>query len=134
MVHLLDLSSLSKAVASLESSLRQEKNEFLRDSVVQRFEYTYELCWKFMARQLEADIGSVETDRLSRRDLFRVAAEKGLIDSPAAWFGFHAARNRTSHMYAEEVAEEVYLVAVSFAPLARDFLSRMEKIHGKSRS
>ena len=132
MATLLDLSSLRKAVLSLERALKQEKNEFLRDSVVQRFEYSYELCWKFMARHLEQDIGSIETDRLSRRDLFRVAAEKGLIDDPAAWFTFHAARNRTSHMYAEEVAEEVYGVALNFAPLARNFLNRMEKLYAPS--
>lgn len=35
----LDLTSLRSAVSSLEAALAQEKNEFIRDSVIQRFEY-----------------------------------------------------------------------------------------------
>lgn len=35
---------LQKAVASLELALQQPKDEFIRDAVIQRFGYTYELC------------------------------------------------------------------------------------------
>jgi hypothetical protein len=66
---MLDISSLKKAVASLDAALSRDKDEFIRDSVIQRFEYTYELSWKFLARHLEIDVGSEAVDRLSRRDL-----------------------------------------------------------------
>lgn len=43
----LDLSSLKKAVASLDEALkahdREPRNKFIIDSCIQRFEYTYEL-------------------------------------------------------------------------------------------
>ena len=42
----LDLSPLRTALASLDLALAQSKNEFIRDSVIQRFEYCYELSWK----------------------------------------------------------------------------------------
>lgn len=40
----LNLSPLVKAIQSLQSALAQAKDEFVRDAVIQRFEYTYELC------------------------------------------------------------------------------------------
>ena len=46
----LSINPLENAVKSLERSLKQEKNEFTRDSTIQRFEYTFELAWKTLKR------------------------------------------------------------------------------------
>ncbi|MCK0536377.1 nucleotidyltransferase substrate binding protein [Alcanivorax quisquiliarum] len=35
-----------KVVSRLEEAIRQEKNDFIRDSVIQRFEFSIELAWK----------------------------------------------------------------------------------------
>ncbi|MFC6669705.1 nucleotidyltransferase substrate binding protein [Marinobacterium aestuariivivens] len=107
---------MEKAVASLALALKQPKDEFIRDAVIQRFEYTYELCWKMVRRQLIEDQGEASVVMLSRRELFRMAAEYGLIDNPQNWITYHRARNETSHIYDESKAEEVYRVAVSFLP------------------
>ena len=51
----IDFSSLEKAAASLKQALeRPPKNDLERDGVIQRFEYTFELCWKFIRRLLLA--------------------------------------------------------------------------------
>ena len=111
------LAPLQKAVASLDLALRQPKDEFIRDAVIQRFEYTYELCWKMIRRQLIEDHGSSEVTMLSRRELFRMAADYGLIPSVQSWITYHKARNETSHVYDENKAEEVYQVASTFLTL-----------------
>lgn len=126
----LDLSALKNALASLELALAQKKDEFMRDSAIQRFEYTYELCWKFLARHLALDIGSETVDALSRRELYRVGAEKGLIKDVAEWFEYHTARNMTSHTYNVSVAEQVYEVAKRFTKDARFLLETLEAIYG----
>jgi nucleotidyltransferase substrate binding protein (TIGR01987 family) len=54
--------------------------EAIRSSVIQHFEFTFELAWKFIRRRLEADIGRASVDGIPRRDLFRIAAENGLIE------------------------------------------------------
>ena len=55
----LDFSALKKAVATLERGIERSisapADEELRDAVIQRFEYTYELCWKMLKRQVEAE-------------------------------------------------------------------------------
>jgi nucleotidyltransferase substrate binding protein (TIGR01987 family) len=110
------LQPLEQAVSSLKRALEQPKNEFIRDSVIQRFEFTYELAWKALKRYLENDEGGENVDSLSRRDLFRLAAEKGLIVNPLAWFEYHRNRNESSHTYAEAKAEEVFTAAQNFLP------------------
>ena len=123
----LDLSPLRRALAALELALAQPKNEFIRDSVIQRFEYTYELSWKLLKRHLEEDEGVANIDQLTRKQLFRAAVEKGLIRDVDAWFAYHRARNDASHAYNQATAEEVYDAARRFAPDACSLLDELER-------
>ena len=53
----LDLTSLKKALSSLQKAIerygREPEDEEVRDSVIQRFEYSYELCWKILNKELQ---------------------------------------------------------------------------------
>jgi len=123
------LTPLVDATKSLALAIEQPKNEFIRDAVIQRFEYTYELCWKFIKRDLTEDLGSEAINMLSRRDLFRTAADRGLISDPLPWFTFHKARNETSHTYNKKTAELTYSVALEFLPCAQALVSILESRH-----
>jgi nucleotidyltransferase substrate binding protein (TIGR01987 family) len=72
--------------AAFMATLDTVAREAIRSSVIQHFEFTFELAWKFMRRRLEADIGRSSVDGMPGRDLFRIAAENGLIDDVEAWF------------------------------------------------
>ena len=133
----LDLSSLKKAVASLERAIKvvstQKKDQFntdqeevLRAGVIQNFEFTYEICWKFMKRWLEKNIGDPTIDGMSRKELFRMAAESQLINNTENWFFYHKARNETSHTYNIEIAQNVYLAAIQFIIDAKALLQTLE--------
>lgn len=118
---MLELTSLRKAIDSLEQSAAWYRKvagnvpaDILRDSVIQRFEYTYELCWKMMKRWLEMNLGSTYVDGISRKELFRYAAEHHLIEDSMKWFSYHEARNETSHIYDESVAQDVFAVVDGF--------------------
>ena len=87
----LDLSSLKKAVVSIEKALNvatpeklaamtDDLREVIKAGIIQNFEFTYELCWKFMKRWLEMNISPTTADGVTRRELFRLAAENLLID------------------------------------------------------
>lgn len=126
------LTPLQKATESLATAIAQPKNEFIRDAVIHRFEYTYELAWKFIKRDLTEDMGSEAINALNRRDLFRIAADKGLIKDPIPWFTYHKARNETSHTYNEKTAEETYNVALEFIIDAQFLLEKLEQKHARS--
>ena len=117
-----------KAVTSLKEALAQPKTEFLRDSVIQRFEYTFEMAIKLMKRGLE-QMPESNVDALTFGNLCRAAAEGGFIKNPDAWLEYREARNKTSHAYDEGIAEAVYAVAKRFLPDAEALLaSLMQKI------
>lgn len=134
----LELSSFLKAVTSLDNLIKKtEDKKFmstldtvvvngLKAGVIQNFEFTYEISWKYMKRWLEHNIGSVEVDGVSRRQLYRLAGESHLIDSINDWMDFHIARNRTSHTYNLDTAEDVYRIALEFLPECKKFYSRLE--------
>jgi nucleotidyltransferase substrate binding protein (TIGR01987 family) len=136
----LDLSSLQKAVESLEKTIKvsedkkftagldENAKEAIRAGVIQNFEFTYELCWKFVRRWLKenADVEEAEYPR-TRKELFRLAARFGLIKDPLSWFSYGDARNLTSHTYDEDKAETVYETAVDFIEDAKYLLDRLQE-------
>ena len=132
----LDLTALRNALSSLERGLVRyrpaQKDEELRDACIQRFEYCFELSWKMVKRRLELDIlNSAEVDGYSKRTLFRVAAERGLVANPEAWFVYLVQRNKTSHTYDAKVASEVAAVIEDFSRDARALLEQLEQAGSK---
>lgn len=117
----LDITPLQKAIVSLKEALALYKGvagdaglrDTVRDGVIQRFEYTFELSWKMIKRYLEMYM-TEKTDELASKDLFRRGKEAGLISDTEKWFVFREARNKTSHTYDKKAAEAVYNAAVDF--------------------
>lgn len=135
----LDFSSLGKSIQSLTGAVAISTNkeimkelppaaeDAIRSGVIQNFEFTYELCWKFMKRWLGENLGHSYVDGVPRRELFRLAAENLLIDNVDQWMDYHLARNRTAHTYDENTAREIYELALIFLTDARKLLRRLEE-------
>lgn len=118
---MLDFSSLSNAIASLSESigvidkhiantpteLGPEYRTF-RAGVILNFEFTYELAWKAMRTWLAENIGMSAVDGITRKELFRYAAQYSLINDVKPWFTYHVYRNQTSHTYEEKTAVDVF--------------------------
>ena len=127
----LDFSPLEKALYSLQRGLvrahAEPNDEELRDACIQRFEYTFELCWKMLKRQLEEELPNpAEVDSYSFRQLIRTAAERGLLNDVEAWFDYRERRNITSHTYDEEKAARVFSALQAFSGHADDLLLRLK--------
>lgn len=127
----LNFSSYEKALGSLQRVLARSRtapgDEDIRDACIQRFEYTYELAFKMLKRQLEQELASrEELAQLPFKDVIRVGAERGLIAVPERWFDYRDKRNITSHTYDEDKAREVYTVLSDFVDDAADLLTRLK--------
>lgn len=124
---MLILTPFTNALKSLEDVLLVPKTSIVRDSAIQRFEYTYELAIKMLKRSLEQNEASAAIiDELAFKDLIRVGAEKGYIHNPQAWFDYRESRNITSHAYDEKKAESIYTILPNFAKDARALHAELE--------
>jgi nucleotidyltransferase substrate binding protein (TIGR01987 family) len=93
-----------KAVVQLEKAVLHPKDEFVRDSVIQRFEFTHELAWKMLRLRLENEGILVKTPRETMQE----ALQAGFIADGNLWSDLQKMRNLTSHTYREQLAEDVY--------------------------
>jgi nucleotidyltransferase substrate binding protein (TIGR01987 family) len=115
----ISLDPLENALVQLERALAQPKDEFVRDSVIQRFEFTFELSWRTMQRFIELDRPLPDT---STKTILRESLAQGLISDIDQWFEFQKYRNMTSHIYSQEVAEMIYDKIVQFPRLCRKLI------------
>ncbi len=128
----LDLTPLANALASLNKALARwqasgQQDEELRDACIQRFEYTFELSWKMLARRLERDLADARSvDAMSFRDLMRTGGERALVRDVSAWMVFRDKRNITSHTYNAAKAAEVAAVIPHFAGEAAALLAELQ--------
>ena len=125
------LSSLNNLyLRAIDPKLLQILDDITKDGlkagVIQNFEFTYELSWKFIKRWLETNFTRDDYDGLSRRDLFRHAFEAGLIKDIESWFEYNEKRNLTSHTYNKITAEDVYSCIPNFIEDAKYLLSQLE--------
>lgn len=109
----LDITPLVNAIERLREGLARHRSEpaddQLRDGLIQRFEFTYELCHRMLRRFIRQTAASPEeVDRMAFQDLIRTANQQGLLlgDWPA-WHRYRDARARTSHAYQAKAAREV---------------------------
>lgn len=127
----LNLAPLKNALLSLREAFvehaKTPDNKLMRDGVIQRFEFSYELAWKTLRRHLEEEWGRENVEAQSRRELYRQGAEAGLLTSVESWFAYHRARNETSHAYDERKAALVYAAAREFLPDAEALLAQLEQ-------
>ncbi len=113
-----------KATERLADACAQPYSEFLRDSVIQRFEFCWELAWKVLRlKLLEEGI-----EALTPREVFREALAARLLHDGNAWSQAQRMRNLTSHTYDESLAEEVYrFVCRTGLPLFQELAQQVRR-------
>jgi nucleotidyltransferase substrate binding protein (TIGR01987 family) len=127
------LTPLERALDRLKEGwtrhLAQPDDEQLRDGLIQRFEFTYELSHKTLKRFLEANSASPEEyDRMGFPDMIRSANEAGLLKSAwPQWSVFRKMRNLTSHTYNEMTAKQVVATIPDFIAEAKFLLTTLKE-------
>ena len=120
------LQTADKIWRRFEQGSDVELIETARSGTIQNFEVAYEQSWKLLKRWLEHYLGVQDSEVTQRRQLFRLAGKHGLIENVDQWWNFHEARNKTSHVYQEQVAKDVALIARSFIEPCGELIARLK--------
>ena len=129
----LDLSPLLNAVNRLAEGLTRYEMDIadtqIRDGLIQRFEFSYEISHKILKRYLEAVSRTPEQfDAMAFADLIRSGNEQGLLLSDwSQWRKYREMRSKTSHTYDEEVAIQVVQGIPAFLEEARYLLKQLQE-------
>ncbi|PPQ35600.1 HI0074 family nucleotidyltransferase substrate-binding subunit [Rhodopila globiformis] len=127
----IDISPLARAIERLEEGVavyqRDTSQTLIRDGLVQRFEFTYEISHKLLRRYLAANPGPPELiSGMNFADIIRLGNEQGLLLGDwRRWKTFRDMRARTSHSYDEAVALEVVAGIPAFLDEARVLRDRL---------
>ncbi len=114
------LDNYKKALGTLDEAMKSPPANLLeRDGIIQRFEYCLEISWNSAKKVLEFQEIKVDTPR----NVFREMAKIGWIDNPEEWIDFLEKRNKTSQLYHEEVANELFAIVPSFLVSSKKLLS-----------
>lgn len=87
-----------------ELSAQRDLTELEQQGLVQGFEFTHELAWNVLKDYLEEQgiVGIIGSKNATRE-----AFKNGLIENGEVWMDMIKARNRSSHTYNPETAEEI---------------------------
>ena len=93
-----------------------EDDEIYRMGMIGQFQLTFELAWKALKFVLEQDgVGEAETG--SARDILKLAVRTGFLQDENIWLLMLKKRNKSTHIYNEEDADELLiLIRDSFIP------------------
>lgn len=100
--------NFKKALNQLESAVTLSKQRDLSDleeqGLIQSFEYTYELAWNVLKDFLKYQ-GSENI--FGSRDSIREAFKRELIKDGESWMEMFKDRNKTTHTYNQDTADEI---------------------------
>ena len=124
------LNTFKKAIARMaevvELSRQRPLNQFECDSLIKRFEFSYEMAWKLMM-SYEKENGV--TELVGSKDVVRRAFSMSLIDNGEVWMEMIDDRNKTTHLYDEEMATDVIDEIIhTYYPVLLELQKKMEDI------
>ena len=129
----LDITALGNVIQRLREGLarheREPTDDQLRDGLIQRFEFTYELSHRTLKRFLKESAASPDDiEQMSFADLIRAANAQGLLrgDWPA-WRAFRQMRARTGHTYNATAAEQVVAAIPGFLQEAEHLVAELRR-------
>ncbi len=108
----------------LKAIMQPDINEYIKDSIVQRFEYTLEMAWKAL-RAYMIEFDGIEMN--SPKKVIRAAFEQGYIgENIALWDEAFDARNKTSHEYGAEHGNMAFKFACDNHQIFNDLLKLLK--------
>ena len=111
--------ALEKATQRLKEGIElynQNPIDIIRDGLIQRFEFSYELSCKILLRFLKViSANPQQFDTMNFSALIRYAYQQNLLlGNWNNWKKYRDMRNKTSHTYDEKIAKSIILEIPNF--------------------
>ncbi len=131
------LKKLSEAVLYIKNEIDEKKpeiqsdedikevlEEIIKEGLIQRFEYTYEMAWNVIK---DYALYQGNSEVAGSRDAIRYAFSNNLIKNGEIWMDMMKSRIKTSHTYNEETANEIYVKIINeYYDVFKEFENVME--------
>jgi nucleotidyltransferase substrate binding protein (TIGR01987 family) len=118
--------ALRQLSSAVELSRQRPLSELEEQGLIQAFEFTHELAWNVMKDYFEYQ---GNTSITGSRDATREAFRRTLITDGEGWMEMIQSRNKTSHAYNREVADEIAeKVTDAYHDLFMAFEKRMQDL------
>ncbi len=127
----LDLTTFENAVNSLAKILdvwnSDKTDDIIRDSMIQRFEYTFSFSVKIMNRFLDLQ-SHVGLNTRTFNEIIRQSNQYGILkNNLEIWDDYRQKRNMTSHTYDETIAKKVIEIIPAFKEEAEFLLNKLKE-------
>lgn len=121
------LSTLKECYKDYQAENNQKMKEYIKDSCIKRFEYTYETSKKIMNKYLKKEYDKTEKE-LSINNIFREMYALDLIQNFEKWVNYREKRNYTSHEYNETHTIEIIEIISDFINDAEYLLLKLQGV------
>ena len=109
-------------------SQKDEKlKNYIKDSCIQRFEYTYEAAKKIMNKFLKKEYDKNDSD-LTINNIFREMYGLGLIENFENWVDYRQKRNLTSHEYDINLTYPIIDIIPNFINDTEFLINKLESV------
>jgi len=106
------IDNLSKAITYAQSNQNEIFFEYIQESVIQRFEYTFESSWKLLKLVLKEYHDW--NDSWGPKEVLKQAEKNNYLQHGFEWMDMLEARNLSSHSYEEYHAQAIYTKVLSY--------------------
>lgn len=126
-------SNYKKALVQLEAAVKitieRQLSDLEKQGMIQAFEYTHELAWNTLKDYLEYQgNNTIKGSRDATREAFKVE----LIADGEAWMDMIKSRNKSSHTYNEETANDILTAIINtYFPLFMELQTVMQSLMQK---
>jgi nucleotidyltransferase substrate binding protein (TIGR01987 family) len=118
--------ALDQLNRAIDLSRSRNLSELEQQGLIQAFEFTHELAWNVVKDYFEYQ---GNTSITGSRDATREAFNKGLIADGDGWMEMIKSRNKSSHTYNQETADEIVKnICDIYADLFNDFEQKMKTL------
>ncbi len=121
------LSTLKECYQDLKSQNDEKIKIYIKDSCIQRFEYTYEAAKKIMNKFLKKEYDKNDSD-LTINNIFREMYGLGLIENFENWVDYRQKRNLTSHEYDINLTYPIIDIIPNFINDTEFLINKLESV------